>query len=37
MSEIVSKSLQKIAKGSAFVFIGTIVSLLLGFLEASKG
>ena len=32
MSEIVSKSLQKIAKGSAFVFIGTIVSLLLGFL-----
>lgn len=32
MSEIVSKSLQKIAKGSTVVFIGTIVSLLLGFL-----
>lgn len=32
MSEIVSNSLQKIAKGSTVVFIGTIVSLLLGFL-----
>lgn len=32
MSEIVSKSLQKIAKGSVFVFVGTIISLLLGFL-----
>lgn len=32
MSEIVSKSLQKIAKGSTIIFIGTVLSLLLGFL-----
>ncbi len=32
MSEIVSRSIQKIAKGSTFVFVGTIMSLFLGFL-----
>jgi O-antigen/teichoic acid export membrane protein len=33
MSEIVNKSLQKIAKGTTIVFIGTIVGLLLGFFD----
>ena len=31
MSEIVNESLRKIAKGTTIVFIGTIISLLLGF------
>jgi O-antigen/teichoic acid export membrane protein len=31
MSEIVNQSLQKIAKGTGIVFIGTIIGLLLGF------
>lgn len=31
MSEIVNESLQKIAKGTTIVFIGTIISLLIGF------
>lgn len=33
MSEIVNQSLQKIAKGTGIVFIGTIVGLLLGFVS----
>lgn len=31
MSEIVDQSLQKIAKGAGIIFVGTIVSILLGF------
>ena len=31
MSEIVNQSLQKIAKGTGIVFIGTIIGLLLAF------
>ena len=31
MSEIVNKSLQKIAKGTGIIFIGTIIGMLLGF------
>ena len=31
MSEILNQSLQKIAKGTGIVFIGTIIGLLLGF------
>jgi len=31
MSEIVNQSLQKIAKGTGIIFIGTIIVLLLGF------
>ncbi len=31
MSEIVNESLQKIAKGTGIVFIGTIIGMLLGF------
>ena len=31
MSEIVTQSLQKIAKGTGIVFIGTIIGMLLGF------
>ncbi|MGB2842995.1 MAG: oligosaccharide flippase family protein [Halobacteriota archaeon] len=31
MSEIVNQSLQKIAKGTGIVFIGTIIGMLLGF------
>lgn len=32
MSEIINKSLQKVAKGTGIVFIGTIISMLLGFI-----
>ena len=32
MSEIVNQSLQKIAKGTGIVFIGTIIAMLLGFI-----
>jgi hypothetical protein len=32
MSEIVNQSLQKIAKGTGIVFIGTIIGMLLGFI-----
>ena len=32
MSEIVNQSLQKIAKGTGIIFIGTIIGLLLGFI-----
>ncbi|MGB2728288.1 MAG: polysaccharide biosynthesis-like protein [Halobacteriota archaeon] len=31
MSEIINQSLQKIAKGTGIVFIGTIIGMLLGF------
>ena len=31
MSEIVNQSLQKIAKGTSIIFIGTIIGMLLGF------
>jgi len=31
MSAIVNQSLQKIAKGTGIIFIGTIIVLLLGF------
>ena len=31
MSEIVNQSLQKIAKGTGIVFVGTIIGMLLGF------
>ena len=31
MSEIVNQSLQKIAKGTGMVFIGTIIGMLLAF------
>ncbi len=31
MSEIVNQSLQKIAKGTGIIFIGTIIGMLLGF------
>ena len=31
MSEIVNQSLQKIAKGTGIVFIGTMIGMLLGF------
>ena len=33
MSEIVNQSLQKIAKGTGIVFIGTIIGMLLGFVS----
>ena len=33
MSEIVNQSLQKIAKGTSIVFIGTIIGMLLGFVS----
>jgi len=33
MSEIVNQSLQKIAKGTGIIFIGTIIGMLLGFVE----
>jgi O-antigen/teichoic acid export membrane protein len=33
MSEIVNQSLQKIAKGTGIIFIGTIIGLLLGFVS----
>ena len=33
MSEIVNHSLQKIAKGTGIVFIGTIIGMLLGFVS----
>ena len=33
MSEIVNQSLQKIAKGTGIIFIGTIVGMLLGFVS----
>jgi O-antigen/teichoic acid export membrane protein len=32
MSEVVNQSLQKIAKGTGIIFIGTIIGLLLGFI-----
>jgi O-antigen/teichoic acid export membrane protein len=32
MSEIVNQSLQKIAKGTSIIFIGTIIGLVLGFI-----
>ena len=32
MSEIVNQSLQKIAKGTGIIFIGTIIGMLLGFI-----
>ena len=32
MSEVVNESLQKIAKGTVIIFIGTIIGLLLGFI-----
>jgi O-antigen/teichoic acid export membrane protein len=32
MSEIVNQSLQKIAKGTGIIFIGTITGMLLGFI-----
>ena len=31
MSEVVNQSLQKIAKGTGIIFIGTIIGKLLGF------
>ena len=31
MSEIVNQSLQKIAKGTGIIFIGTIIGMFLGF------
>ena len=31
MSQIVNQSLQKIAKGTGIIFIGTIIGMLLGF------
>ncbi|RJS75440.1 hypothetical protein CW713_07330 [Methanophagales archaeon] len=31
MSEIVNPSLQKIAKGTGIIFIGTVIGMLLGF------
>jgi len=31
MSEIINQSLQKIAKGTGIIFIGTIIGMLLGF------
>ncbi len=31
MSEIVNQSLQKIAKGTGIIFIGTMIGMLLGF------
>ena len=33
MSEIVNQSLQKIAKGTGIIFIGTIIGMLLGFVN----
>ena len=33
MSEIVDQSLQKIAKGTGIIFIGTIIGMLLGFVS----
>ena len=33
MSEIINQSLQKIAKGTSIVFIGTIIGMLLGFVS----
>ncbi len=33
MSEIVNQSLQKIAKGTGIIFIGTIIGMLLGFVS----
>jgi len=33
MSEIVNQSLQKIAKGTGIIFIGTIISMFLGFIN----
>jgi len=32
MSEIVNQSLQKIAKGTGIIFVGTIIAMLLGFI-----
>ncbi len=32
MSEIVNQSLQKIARGTGIIFIGTIIGMLLGFI-----
>ena len=32
MSEIVNQSLQKIAKGTGIIFIGTMIGMLLGFI-----
>ena len=31
MSEIVNQNLQKIAKGTGIIFVGTIIGKLLGF------
>jgi len=31
MSEVVDQSLQKIAKGTGIIFVGTIIGMLLGF------
>jgi uncharacterized membrane protein required for colicin V production len=31
MSKIVNQNLQKIAKGTGIIFIGTIIGMLLGF------
>lgn len=33
MSEVVNQSLQKIAKGTGIIFIGTIIGMLLGFVS----
>lgn len=33
MSEIINQSLQKIAKGTGIIFIGTIIGMLLGFVS----
>jgi len=33
MSEIVNQSLQKIAKGTGIILIGTIIGMLLGFVS----
>ena len=33
MSEIVNQSLQKIAKGTGIIFVGTIIGMLLGFVS----
>ncbi|MCW3130231.1 MAG: hypothetical protein N2V75_09065 [Methanophagales archaeon] len=37
MSEIVNQSLQKIAKGTGIIFIGTIIGMLLGFVSSEYG
>jgi len=33
MSEVVDQSLQKIAKGTGIIFIGTIIGMLFGFVS----